>query len=464
MKWTYLGHSCYFIETSDLTILIDPLLTSLFQAGTAQICPERSINFEEIPKIDVIIITHQHPGHFEPESLSMLNRDAMVIYPPLPSIGLCLNILGFSNTQIAETGDNIEISSLIILFTGEKEYANFEFGFTIIEDEKNVVSFTGDSHLDIREVRRIKTFCQKVPVLIGGYPDVQHRFLTYWDFDFPITDIEKRLTSIKMLAPLIFIPNCSGMKYIEKYDWANYYSFPMHPKDFIENIKSYLHDIEMVSLLPGDVISVINGIANLEIQVSPIAKSIGYFDRPRVDPIKNLPLLIDDDSKCIGANNLDKFVFSWLINKLLPWLEIQKKSIDSSIFRLCKQQVKYRIGIILPSKKSKEYIINFSQSSITLEKHSQKSLPYASLHIRVCASALLACEAGEIPYFVLYFNSRVYSTLHRIFESSDGEFRVQRYDVRDPIFSYFNNNPETHFNRWLTRESNRLIQELNNEN
>ncbi|MBC8954003.1 MBL fold metallo-hydrolase [Xenorhabdus sp. PB62.4] len=458
MKWTYLGHACYFIETSDLTILIDPLLTSVFQAGTAQVCPDRLINIEQIPKIDVIIITHQHPGHFEPESLSMLNRDALVIYPPLPSVKLCLNMLGFSNTQIAETGDRIEISSLKILFTGEQEHADFEFGCTV-KDEQNVVSFTGDSHLDIREVRRIKTFCKQVPVLIGGYPDVQHRFLTYWDLDFPSTDIEKRLTGIKTLAPLMFSPNCSGMKYIEKYDWANYYSFPMHPKDFIEEIKPYLLGIEMVSLLPGDVISVVNGIPNLDTQASPIVKSIGDFDRPRVDPTKNLPLLLDDDPKCVGANNLEKAVFDWLKNKLTPWLEMQKKLTDGPISKLCKQQVQYGIEIILPSNISREYVIEFSQSGITLEKHSLKSLPYASLHIRICASALLACEAGEIPYFVLYFNSRVYSTLHRIFESNDGEFKVQRYDVRDPIFLYFNNDPETHFNRWLTKESNRLIQD-----
>ncbi|MBC8946577.1 MULTISPECIES: MBL fold metallo-hydrolase [Xenorhabdus] len=460
MKWTYFGHACYFIETTNLTILVDPLLKSVFQSGTAQVCPNRTINIEKLPKIDVIIITHQHPGHFELESLSMINRDALVIYPPLPSIKLGLSTLGFSNIKIVRTSEEIEINSLNILFTGEKHLENFQFGFTI-KDEKNAIVYTGDSSLDINEVQRIKTFCSYNPVLIGGYPDVQHRFLTYWDIEFPSTDIEKMLTGIKALAPLFFAPSCSGMKYVGKYDWANYYSFPMHPKDFIEEIKPYLSGIEMVTLLPGDVISVVNGIPKLDIQGSQIVKSMGNFDRPRVDPTKSLSPLQDDDPKCLGIDRLEKAVSIWLQNKFVPWLEKQKERIDSSIAVLCKQQVRYGIEIILPSNTIREYVVEFSPSGIKLEK---LSIPYVSLHIRVSASALLACESAEIPYFVLYFHSRVYSTLHRIFQSDDGVFKIQRYDVRDPIFSYFNNDPETHFNRWVKREANRLMKVKHDEN
>jgi len=57
MDLTHLGHSCLLIEVADQRILIDP--------GTFS-------DFAELRDVTVILVTHQHPDHVDPERLPAL--------------------------------------------------------------------------------------------------------------------------------------------------------------------------------------------------------------------------------------------------------------------------------------------------------------------------------------------------------------------------------------------------------
>ena len=53
MRVTHLGHACLLVEVADRRILIDP---GNFSSG-----------FEELTGLDAIVVTHNHPDHFDPE-------------------------------------------------------------------------------------------------------------------------------------------------------------------------------------------------------------------------------------------------------------------------------------------------------------------------------------------------------------------------------------------------------------
>lgn len=60
MRVTHLGHACLLVESADRRILIDP---GNFSSG-----------FEELTGLDAIVVTHNHPDHFDPERAPRLIR------------------------------------------------------------------------------------------------------------------------------------------------------------------------------------------------------------------------------------------------------------------------------------------------------------------------------------------------------------------------------------------------------
>lgn len=69
MKITLLGHAAVLIEGSK-TILIDPFLTNN---------PLASVTVEQLPKIDIVLVTHDHFDHFG-DTPQILKRDDAILF------------------------------------------------------------------------------------------------------------------------------------------------------------------------------------------------------------------------------------------------------------------------------------------------------------------------------------------------------------------------------------------------
>ena len=72
MRVTHLGHACLLVELADRRILIDP---GNFSSG-----------FEDLTGLDAVLVTHNHPDHFDPDrvpSLLRANPGATVHTDPL---------------------------------------------------------------------------------------------------------------------------------------------------------------------------------------------------------------------------------------------------------------------------------------------------------------------------------------------------------------------------------------------
>ncbi len=78
LRATWLGHSSFILEVDGLRIMLDPLLTYdvspvpwIYSVGRFQ--KELSITAEELPEIDVVVISHDHYDHLDKKTIKAIH-------------------------------------------------------------------------------------------------------------------------------------------------------------------------------------------------------------------------------------------------------------------------------------------------------------------------------------------------------------------------------------------------------
>jgi hypothetical protein len=74
---TFLGHQGWIFQAARSCVLVDPLLCEEFgriHALDYQVHPPRVLNKAEFPKVDAVILTHEHDDHFDIPSLYQIDR------------------------------------------------------------------------------------------------------------------------------------------------------------------------------------------------------------------------------------------------------------------------------------------------------------------------------------------------------------------------------------------------------
>jgi hypothetical protein len=98
MLITFLGHQGWAFGDQDGIVLLDPLLQSM-NAGPVDlpVWPPRRLDFAAMPRIKGLVISHEHPDHFDIETLLNLPYRGDVWIPDLSTSALatCLRELGF---------------------------------------------------------------------------------------------------------------------------------------------------------------------------------------------------------------------------------------------------------------------------------------------------------------------------------------------------------------------------------
>ena len=80
---TWIGQSCAFVQMAGLNILTDPCfgdhLLSKY-VGPKRISPA-PCSLDELPKVDVVLVSHDHPDHLELETAELIGNSALWIVP-----------------------------------------------------------------------------------------------------------------------------------------------------------------------------------------------------------------------------------------------------------------------------------------------------------------------------------------------------------------------------------------------
>jgi len=81
MLVTYLGHAAMMMEGGGTRILMDPWLTDPSYHGTWWHFPPLEVGVRDLPRLDYLYISHEHPDHFDPPTLAQLDKDIHVVVP-----------------------------------------------------------------------------------------------------------------------------------------------------------------------------------------------------------------------------------------------------------------------------------------------------------------------------------------------------------------------------------------------
>jgi L-ascorbate metabolism protein UlaG (beta-lactamase superfamily) len=154
---TFINHSTFLIQTRGLNILTDPIWSE-YASPVSFMGPKRmrppGIRFEDLPTVDIILLTHNHYDHLDIETLKKLSAKFNAkIYCPL-GVGLYLAKEGIGNiTEMDWWGETEIEQGLSLICTPAQHFSGrgmFDRDRTLwsgfaLKTDKGSIYYSGDT-------------------------------------------------------------------------------------------------------------------------------------------------------------------------------------------------------------------------------------------------------------------------------------------------------------------------------
>jgi L-ascorbate metabolism protein UlaG (beta-lactamase superfamily) len=172
----YFGHACLLIETRDVSLLVDPVVSYKYDNEV-----ERQ-TFADLPeKIDYVLITHNHQDHVMFETLLQLRHKVRNIIVPRsaggdrvdPSVKLILRTTGFDNVWDLDELERVDIPGGYIMgcpFLGEHCDLNVrtKLAYYVCLLGKKIMAVADSNTLESRLYRHLHEITGDVDILFIG--------------------------------------------------------------------------------------------------------------------------------------------------------------------------------------------------------------------------------------------------------------------------------------------------------
>ena len=154
----WFGHSAFLLQIDSVTILIDPMLGQVAAPhpwlGTNRFTKDLPLEIEKLPKVDVVVISHDHYDHLDYQSILKLKDKVGRFIVPL-GVGVHLEAWGVDPNQIEELDwwEETSHEKISYICTPAQHFSGRKFsnGQTtlwsswVIKSERSNLFFSGDS-------------------------------------------------------------------------------------------------------------------------------------------------------------------------------------------------------------------------------------------------------------------------------------------------------------------------------
>lgn len=242
VRITDIGHSTMLIELAGLKILTDPWFTDPI-LGVVTHPRGMGMSIEEIPELDLILISHGHFDHCDLKAISKLNRSAVVIVPDEKTAAR-VRKLGYSKITILAPWESRFVSRVSVTALPADHVAP-ECAY-IISYENQTIYFGGDT-------RYVKDF-----PAIGEKFDVTVALLPMNGLSFPLAGrvvmdpVDAAEAAVQLKARVVIPIHYNISLTIPFLKSLFDRSAPGTPEQFAQEVKRCNRHIKVVALRPGE--------------------------------------------------------------------------------------------------------------------------------------------------------------------------------------------------------------------
>jgi L-ascorbate metabolism protein UlaG (beta-lactamase superfamily) len=153
----FLGHSSFLLQMDGVNVLVDPVFATRLVVLRRQRRP--GVRIEDLPPIDVVLITHAHMDHLNKPTLRRLVRHTRLLTGKAPvvivphKVADLVRHLGFARVQELAWWQSAEVSGLTITATPAKHWGARMFrdthrgfgGYVLVDRAGGRVYHSGDT-------------------------------------------------------------------------------------------------------------------------------------------------------------------------------------------------------------------------------------------------------------------------------------------------------------------------------
>ncbi|HYU26609.1 MAG TPA: MBL fold metallo-hydrolase [Thermoanaerobaculia bacterium] len=259
MRITHLGHASLLCEVGGVRILFDPLFIDPHQEGTLTVFPERTIDLDQLPPHDVLVLTHHHLDHFDPATLARLRRDVEVLIPRSAAMQEALRRLGYESIHPLDANVSVDLGGATLITTAS-DVPFPEIG-VVLRDAGGTVWNQVDTIVGAAEIDEVLRATGGIDLAIAPWqPMLETAAARNEPMQFPTLAYGQRLADLARLGPRAVIAGACGFRY-DAAPWLNSVVFPQSVERFLDDVVRMMPELSgsVFEINPGDVFEVRDG-------------------------------------------------------------------------------------------------------------------------------------------------------------------------------------------------------------
>jgi UDP-MurNAc hydroxylase len=437
MRITLLGHATVVVEMDGATCLMDPVFFDPFEEGAVISCPQRRVYPERLPDIDILVISHRHPDHFDLQSLNQVSRDADVIVPADALIIYALRKLGFERIHPVHPMAPILSEGFELYPTASLLPSPHEFGL-VLKDASGVFWNQVDSLLDDRTIDTVATRFGGVDLLFAAYASQNFEYFDNRSIGFPHDVHGANLAHVLRIAPRCVVPGAAGFQFCGDHAWLNRFLFPISRELFVADLQRLGFPGGAQIMNPGDVMEIDRGAATYHAAASEIAAMVEDDSANlRFDPTAAVPALADPNPEGRSRVELSRIIDPFLRGGMVAYARAAYDDGDrlAQLYRRC--GTCYGLEIVFPEGPPDWYRFAFDDDAVRVSSGTGVAAPSDAVN-RIAASALAGWITNDKSFFYVRAYSRRFQMSHTVTRAGR-DVRVEGQTLPDLLMHYLLN-------------------------